>query len=265
MRYEKVQTTHVRTFNDISDLSNYITLTKGNKRMNNQSQKTDTHDGWYGTYRFEDAEHLMRTGDSKIAEKLETELGKIKSAFGIKHVNKNYYDIAGYQASVPRYLQGVPTNMVNSRKVPQKQRVVTLIKSVSYSSFWKADQIIEESVKALAIVHKVESAGVKVNLDVMWFSEVSGERVFYRVNIKKAGERLNVSKIAFPLVHPSMLRRFMFALLEVEELKSPQLWYFGYGTPINDEERITAMLKKNEHVLPHQITDINKAVEALSL
>ena len=36
-----------------------------------------------------------------------------------------------------------------------------------------------------------------------------------RIRIKGADEKLNISKTAFPLIHPSMLRRLIFRFIEV--------------------------------------------------
>lgn len=200
---------------------------------------------------FEDAMDLMLKGWSEGAKKLTSSLNIANSKMQDKEVKRAIHDVVGFQASVPRYLQGIPTNMVNKKSVKQKQKIVTLTKSIAYSAMIKANQILEDSVKFLQIVQAIEKKGMRVNVYVVWHSKKDDEETIFKTKIKSASERLNVSKMSFPLMHPSFLRRIMFRAIEVNhEIKNN--WSYGYGQPMHNTQEY---LDKNEYFIPVMISD----------
>lgn len=255
--------TTIRVFESILDMQAYLKQTESNERFAKESRTGSSN--FTGTKSYEEAEHLLIHGDTANASKLEAKLATITKSIGGQNKTKFYNDVVGFNANVPRYLQGMPQNMINSKRVVVKQPTITLLKSISYSCWWSTEQIINESVKALSIVHKIEQAGTRVNLDILWTDREGGEQIIYRLNVKKASERMNIAKLAFPMVNPSMLRRICFGALEVETLDKPSDWRFGYGTPVIDEKEIKKYLANGEHILSHEIKDIEKEIEKLGL
>jgi len=218
---------------------------------------------WEGTKTFQEAADLMLNGWSEMAKKLEGKLqAKIKNVAN-KSSKKTVYDVVGGNCSVPRYLQGIPTNMVNQKTIIKKQPVVTINKNISYAAFVSADTIIEESIKALEIVRRIEAGGTRVNLNIVWSSQdiFNKERFVVTIRIKNAGERLNISKMAFPLVHPSMLRRLSFRWLETNKLITSTDFKNGYGTPKEDKD-CEVCLPKNEIFLPKFIPNVDEIVNS---
>ena len=66
--------------------------------------------------------------------------------------------------------------------------------------------------------------------------------------MKSANERLNISKLAFPLVHPSMFRRLYFRFIEVYPT-IPRSFTYGYGkVPVASDFK--AVCGKDEILLP---------------
>ena len=121
-----------------------------------------------------------------------------------------FYDVVGYQASVPRYLQGLPTNMINNRPVQKQEKVITIIKHIGYLSDVTTAQIVENSAKALTVLSQLEKRGIRCNLDIYSPAETLKGIGIIRIRIKTASERLSIGKLAFPLANPDMLRRFVF-------------------------------------------------------
>ena len=66
-------------------------------------------------------------------------------------------------------------------------------------------------------------------------TEAGGKRYCIKVRIKSANERLNINKLSFPLVHPSMLRRLFFRFVEVHP-GVPRSFVRGYGMPLQPED-----------------------------
>ena len=248
-------------FNSIEDFYSYITNTPFNEifrwESNIASVKEDS--SFSKTKTFDEAVELMINGCDDISKKLTNKLNmRVKLQNGTK--NKNVYDVQGYQCCVPLYLQGVPTNMIARKSVPIKQKVITLVKSIGYTFLTTADEIIEESLKALEIIKKIESQGVRCNLDVLVALKkeaTEDNAIVVRIRVKKSNEKLNISKLAFVMVHPSMLRRLIFRFIEVY----PNItdgYLGGYGGLIDSSDIKEYFLDKDEYYLPNFIeSDIN--------
>jgi hypothetical protein len=157
--------------------------------------------------------------------------------------------------------------MINQKSVPQKQKIVTLNKDMSYNSNVSAEDIIEQSARALAIVKQLEAKGYRVNLNLCFmtnssFHEGQGQSVGCKIRLKNAGERLNVSKLSFVLVHPSMLRRMIFRWLEV----NPDVTNKGYVGTYGTAGKINRIQEQNEYTLPKVIgNDIDKVIADMQL
>ena len=204
---------------------------------------------------FSEAVELFKNGWSDMATKLVQKLKVIESKTEPTMKPKNVLGVAGYQAIVPLYLQGVPNNMVTKKMTPIKQKVITLNKSVDYSGSVSADQIIEESIKAMQIVKKLEAQGYRCNLNIVIGSSEPSIKLYVKIRIKSANEKLNVSKLAFPLVHPSMLRRLFFRFIEVYP-NVTKSFVGGYGAPSTSDEMRNIF--KGEYLLPNFIKkDVN--------
>ena len=241
--FESIQ--EFKTFCDTAPLNN---LWKYGAKM---QSITGTHK-FTQTKSYEEASHLLLNGWTAGAENLNVELKLANRSTHTKEVQKAVFDIVGFQASVPRYLQGIPTNMISKRNVVQKQRVVTLIKGVNYAASVKPEQILKDSIKFIQIVQAIEKKGIRVNIDVLWHTKTNNEEILLRVRIKKANERLNVSKMSYPLLHPSFLRRHALRMLEVEPRITDNEFTNGYGYPgqpnetrqlLNDQEYYVGALE----------------------
>ncbi len=207
------------------------------------------------TASFNEAVELFKNGWSDMATKLVQKLKVIESNTQPTMKPRTTLSVAGYQAIVPLYLNGVPNNMVNKRIVPVKQKVITVNKSIDYNCNVTTDQIIEESIKALQIIKKLEAQGLRVNLNIVLGSSSGGTGFYTKVRIKSANEKLNVSKLAFPLVHPSMLRRLFFRFIEVYPNITKD-YVFGYGSAADASE--LRQMFKGEYLLPAFIRkDVN--------
>ena len=160
---------------------------------------------------------------------------------------KTVYDVCGYQCSVPRYLQGIPTNMINHKVVTKKQKVITITKSVSYSFYVSKEKIEEESIKVLQLVNSLEKQGYRVILNVMIVSKKGDTIIANKVRIKNANERLNLSKVSFPMVHPSYLRRINIRWIERFEYTT-KAYNECYGSPMRFSDFCEILGKsKNEN------------------
>ena len=252
MKANKVTSkTEVIEYDNLTEFYDYLCKTPFNDAFRWENHKSITGDEWFTkTESFEEAAKLLKNGWSDMATKLVQKLKVIESKTEPTMKPKNVLGVAGYQAIVPLYLQGVPNNMMTKKMVPIKQKVITLNKSINYAGSVNSDTIVDESIKALQIVKKLEAQGYRCNLNIVLGAKTSGTELFIKVRVKSANEKLNVSKVAFPLVHPSMLRRLFFRFIEVYPNVTKQ-FVDGYGHPASADD--LRMIFKDEYLLPQFI------------
>ena len=143
------------------------------------------------TENFEEAKDLLLHGWEHGTREIK---GRVEAKeTGVNMKQKTVYDVAGYQCSVPRYLQGIPTNMINKKSVAQKNKVITINKSCSYMANVSAETIRTESVKVLQLVNRLEKQGYRVNLNVV-FGSVKRNTVVTKVRIKTSSQKLNIKQ-----------------------------------------------------------------------
>lgn len=241
---------HKQEFNSINEFYKYICDTPFNEafRWANHASVDSGRwaERWTKTNSFEEAVDLMKNGWTDMAQQMTQKL-KATPDMELMHQMRTVIGVAGFQPVVPLYLAGVPTNMVSKQMVPIKRKVINVTKSVDYAGGVSADTIVEESIKAMQIIKKLESQGYRVNLYIALGSFKSSTEIVCKVKVKSASEKLNVSKLAFPLAHPSMLRRLFFRYIEVNPHVT-RAFVGGYGAPAIYNE-----LKKafpNDIILP---------------
>ena len=241
-------TTNIREFSSLSSFYEYITETPINTAFQWKTlQSVSNGKNFTGTESYEEAVNLFNNGWDDMAKKLTKKLNVQPNCSVTSYVQKTVYDIVGFQCSVPRYLQGIPTNMVNKRLTPVKQKVVTLNKDFTYNAKTSTEDIIEASIQTMQVVKMIEAQGIRVNLNALFGITAGNTREIVKIRIKSANERVNISKLAFPLVHPSMLRRLGFRYIEVAPTITNN-YTFCYGKPLDGSQ-----LKqhcKDEYVLP---------------
>lgn len=251
MKVEKNGNMEVIEYDSLNDFYKYICDTPFNEAFRWADHSSVSGDmSFTKTRDFEEAVNLFKNGWSDMANKLVQKLKVIESKTQPTMKPRNTLSVCGYQAIVPLYLQGAPNNMMSKKMVPVKQKVITLNKSIDYKAKVSADEIIEESIKAMRIVKKLEAQGYRCNLNIVLGSKEKSKSFFIKVKIKSANEKLNVSKLAFPLVHPSMLRRLFFRFIEVYPNITNEFVY-GYGKPSTSED--LRGLFKGEYLLPNFI------------
>jgi len=242
-------------FDSLNDFYKYICDTPFNEAFRwAKHSSVDGNEYFTKTKNFDEAVQLFKNGWSDMAGKLVQKLKVIESKTQPMMKPRSKLDVCGYQAVVPLYLQGVPNNMINKKMVPVKQKVITLNKSIDYHGGVGADAIIEESIKAMQIIKKLEAQGFRCNLNLVLGSTAgyghSKKQFVMKVRIKSANEKLNISKLAFPLVHPSMLRRLFFRFIEVYPNVTKDFIH-GYGMPATSNELRDTF--KGEYLLPNFI------------
>lgn len=247
---------YTREFNSLIEFYSYIKNTPYNEAFKDKPKHSVTGTKKFtGTDSYTDAEEMFLKGCPTLTKKIVKEVDKIKLNL-TKEEKKTIYDVCGYQPSVPKYLQGIPNNMFNSKMRVVKQKVVTVNKMISYNCRYKQKEIINESLKALNMIRILERSGLRVNLNLLFviskYKLVDKKTVRHievlKIRLKNSNEKLNLSKLVFPLVHPSMIRRLIFRYIEVAPTITEEFTY-EYGIPISAVSTCSRLCK-GEYCLP---------------
>ena len=256
MEIKDVLTTYyIKRFSSLDEFYRYINETPTNdvfKYATLSSQRIESENGWSGTSSFEEACNLFINGWDKktleLKQKLDFEEHKEPQM-----TYKNIQSVQGYHPIVPLYLMGVPNNMVTKKMVPLKKKVINIDKTIAYSYNVKSEQIIDESVKAIRIINRLERQNYRVNLNLVCITEKNGVGIGFKIKLKSANESLNISKLTFPLIHPSMLRRLYLRYAEVNS-HTTKSFRRGYGSPLSGKDVKRIFVKdgtyKDDIVLP---------------
>lgn len=212
---------------------------KNNPAMQgNDSSKTGTK-RFCGTKDYDEAVELITKG---WTEKLD----EIKKGFDkAVRVNTNTTQsrprpttgIVGYAACVPNAILGLPNSMIATERVAQKVKAVTIVYNSSVSAGWSTDEMIECGITVMKLVNKLELDGYRVRLTAEPIATTSGSDLAQcLVDLKDWRQPLDLTKLAFPMIHPSMLRRVMFRWLETVPNLTNRGFSGGYGTPKSSED-----------------------------
>lgn len=246
------------SFNSINDLMNFINntpYTPEGKTWNSSVDTSEKTARFTKTNSFEEATDLLYHGWESGAKLLTTKLNARNCSPVAK--NKTVYDVAGFQCSVPRYLQGIPTNMIQNKRVAAKTKVANVVKNFAYASTVSAERVEEESVKFLEMVQNMEQSGTRCNVFItipMYLTSYKRSIVCIDVKIKDSTQRMNIKQMAFPLMHPSMLRRIIFNVIEKLEETKKVGSYHGY---VIGEQKIVKETMNNVYYIPAVVEEQN--------
>lgn len=250
-------------FGSIHELVEYLEKTEvHNYFVGGQSSIKKGDSEWSGTSSYEEAIELLGSGWTTMAAKLQKRVpAQTKSQFNNK--SRPVYSVVGGTASIPRYLMGIPTNMIDKKQIPMKSKIIVINKDMSYSGGTSPDRIMEEGVKALQIIQALEGKGYRVRLNMGFASREDNEILGIRVTIKKPEERLSLQKVAFPIANPAMLRRIGLNWIEKNPNQTKRNRVAGHGRPATTE--LKKILDEKEIFLPNFIPNIDKFIEELKL
>lgn len=206
------------------------------------------------TNSFEEAWELMTYGWRDASKEM---TGKYKKMRDFKQTGMALSmkpDVMGFQPIVPNWLANQPMSMVNARMDVKKQKVLNMVKIITYHGGMSAKTMMEDGIKTLVMIDTLERAGYRINLEVCDMGLAGGEYLGSMVRVKNANERFNIAKVAFPVAHPSMLRRMVFRFVECCP-DANRSFCGGYGrVPKNNVflDTITG-LGQNYYVIPARV------------
>lgn len=204
-----------------------------------------------GTHSLNEAMTMCKNGYfSKEVENFQKLFFKITNQIDKQlKVTRVKHDFIGGAPDVPRYLIGHPLNMLNvdNKDMGKKPKKIVLRFNTSISCGTSKDYIEKRGLAFVLLFDLLKKLGSPVELQTVEFSKYEDIYTNYEVSLMKNNDIMNISKIYFPLAHPSYLRRIMFALAEkTPELEDCQGYFWGYGQPASFREYIE-LTGEDEH------------------
>ena len=233
----------MKDFNSIQEFINYITVNPTSNIFKNRelsSQGTGYQAELFTqTDNFEEALNLLKYGWSEGAKRISTKFNETRPQ--MINRSKSFTSPVGYQAHIPNYLNNSPLSMINKKMVKVKAPVITIVRNISVPGRIGADTILEQGIEFLKYISDLENKGQRAKVIIQeHYTDAGDQENILRIVIKHPDELLHIGKLAFPIAHPSMLRRITFRFTEVDP-DSCRYYTNTYGRPVREP-----YLKKGE-------------------
>jgi hypothetical protein len=184
------------------------------------------------TINYNESVEIMKKGYSEPLKQIKQGIAKMnRDNMGEKKRVKA--DVVGFMPIVPNAIIGLPKTMLNVKKQPQKQKMINLVYGFSALGNVSADKLLKGGILFLSLVNQLEKEGYRIKIDLLRCTTASEQdAIAYTVTVKEYSQPLNLLKLCYPLVHPSMLRRTSFRWCEtLPDLKNT-VYANGYGASL---------------------------------
>jgi hypothetical protein len=186
---------------------------------------------------WNEAEKLLTYGWDEHTKRIRDAMFAIDKVDTTEALNKTIieYNPIGQISCVPRALLGLPDSMILSHKPPTKQRTIRIIYDICAAGNVTGEDMVKAGIAILTAVYHLEKLGFRVRLDISEACANGGygndqQILGWRLCAKDYKQPVDITKLAFPCIHPSMLRRMSFAWLERTPKIKSNSFSSGYGT-----------------------------------
>jgi hypothetical protein len=202
--------TFVRFGRDLNDVA--LWLKRNPREWTYQHSTTNpATNSWDLGVGYAKAEQLAETGWTEGAVSLANKLAVLPPN---EAEPEYFHDVAGYMPDVPLYCAGDPMHMVNYGHPQGRKPIVHLVVNAVASAMIGADEYRNYGAAITAMVAQIEATGRQVELDVVFVDRLSKMEAVLGWKVKRAGDTIDLSAIAFSLAHPAAFRRIGFAMIE---------------------------------------------------
>ena len=200
--------------------------------------KSDTNmpsEEWCDNTTLEESIELARYGWKKGASMMTDKLELAHRSTQFERLPDYEYDVAGYIPNIPLYVSGSPTHMMSPiGNETSSKKTIEILVSLDASCGITADKMLNKGASILSLVDKLEHGGMSCHVTGCIYSNArnNGSKHYFEFPIKKAGVPMDIDRCAFALVHPALLRRIWFRVIELD-VDAYRDFNSGYGIPTN--------------------------------
>ena len=250
MNHYQVKNQIYRKFKNFDEVLYQVKNGKTDAKFIERSSRDIERPDWHGTKDFHEAYDIAYFGWKKGLEELKEKVKKYRNSFIELLPKQDFsqemnYGLEGEAVDIGRALEGIPESMIKFEpseksliKVGNKMQRIILQGTVNCSIL--PEVIMNRGALITELIEAMELHGFRKEL--IYRNDVCRDRLKYRIEfpIKLFEESPDYSKISFILAHPSMLRRIVFSLQELENIQLRNTFGFmsgyGYGACIDSEK-----------------------------
>lgn len=219
-------------FESIHQLLNVLETRPNNAEMSGCNSSTKNDESFTGTKNWAEAVELFQNGYSEVLDQIKSGVAKNVNSAQIESRRHIRTGVVGYAPHVPNAIQNLPNSMIYTEKQTQKVKAISIYYAPTANCFVPTETFIKSGIAMLSAVNMLEKSGIRVNLNIVLFSvgnDGESELTFATVKVKDYKEHMDILKLCFPVVHPSLFRRFGFKWLETCPDIKASGWRCGYG------------------------------------
>lgn len=208
------------------------------------SSRREGRSDWAGSESFGQAVDMLRGGWNEHRDAVEQAMAAVMDDPAIEEmISRRFawqYDYAGGMADIGRFVTGEPECMLAPVMTESRQpdAVVRIVITGGAPANVDTETIVQRGIVVAALVDVLQKLGRGVEV---WWAAVntpgggssSRARRADLVKVKSTDEPLDVDDLLFVTASPAMLRRFGFALREMETTANRNKWqiteYGNYG------------------------------------
>ena len=237
----------VEKFDSIGQMIKTIESRPNNNVMRGCNSSKDPDYGFTKTHSYDEALDLFRYGYTEPLKKIKNILDKKIANAQIRDRRIVSTGVVGYAPHVPNAILGLPNSMINTTVIPHKTKAISIIYAPTANGGVNASDLEKAGIALLSVINTMELNGIRVNLSICpkCSKEGNDEYAITMVKVKGYREHMDLQKLTFPVVHPSMFRRFGFKWLETCEELTTNGWQWGYGSTIRSCKEVSEILKLN--------------------
>ncbi len=249
-------------FSNINQLLKTLDSRPNNKIMEGRNASQTNDFSFCKTENYKEAVNLLQHGYTDILEDIKREVRKNNKILYTAPIQKRKIlnMPIGFIPNVPNALQNKPDSMINIISIPQKKKTISIIYAMSASAAEDSETFIKAGAALVSAINLIELSGIQTRLYINFMPAMAGGGFFDSgderellspvLRIKNYGERFNLTKICFPLAHPSMFRRIGFKYLETCPFVTNTNFANGYGrVPELEELRQNIPTDKQTYIL----------------
>lgn len=238
----------VEIFSNIASLLRTLKVRPKNSVMISEYASVTGNYDFCGTHSYEEAEELLIRGDEDIISKIQkgytSKIRKFSTDYS-KRVNPNLNSLYGSAPNIARSIIGLPDSMILPQRVDRKMPCINIVYYITTNCTVEPKTIIDSGVTLITAIQCIELKRISVKLTGMFYSgQRDSEIIVGGVILKNYSEKLSISRLSFPIAHPSMLRRIGFKYLETHTNLESSGFAFGYGSPLKSPD--IELIHKND-------------------
>ena len=198
-------------YNSIAEFQKALERREIGYMYNRESTNVD----FRGTKTHEDADKLLINGDTFTAKIIQ---GCNIQKKNNRTTNTIKQDFCGFVPNVGAVVSGSPINMYNVKQTTYRNtKVLNIVYFIGASFDVDKEELANAGAKLLNIINTLEAQGYRTNIFAARciIPAINGKKqknslLNLAIKIKDSGKHLNITKIAYPIAHPSFFRRHCF-------------------------------------------------------